>query len=1000
MKKYLSGLFVGLMSFGVYAETLAPPFEETFDDRGSYSRFTIIDANKDNNTFEITDGSARLRFPENGLNDDWLVLPALQLNGGTGYTLKFDAYCHHVRYPEYFEVKVASEPTATALSRGTAIVDRTVINNLVDDPYKCEVLYTPPTDGVYYIGIHGYSGASSFYLYVGNISLSDGILKTSPGAVTDASVTPGANGQLSATIKYTAPKSDFAGNPLTQLDGVKIYRDDTLIETQHPSVGEAMSYVDGNVTAGEHVYSMIPYNSEGDGEVVKISAFVGFNRPSAVTGFKSVAGEHAGQAALSWEPVVTDISGLTYPEGSVTYKVMRVYGYDQLVVAEGLTQTSYVDNYCEPDAAQVGVYYTVVPVSAAGEGLPTNGQYLPLGKAYEIPFAETFADGDVAYGVWVSDGPGQWSIKGDYDIEYFASQDHDDGMVCLIGDVDAPSDFISGRISLVDLPGATLSFHTIAFTLEDTPYMNAVEVLVDCGDGEGFSQAAYFDENDAVKGVAKWIERKVDLTPWIGKEIRFALRFHTISHPVSAFDNIKIEGRWAHDMAIGEYEYPARLSPGIGAVIPVSVINRGSEKASGYNVVLYRNDEVALTVEGPALQPDESDIVELNQMPSSMWGDGVTYRIEVDYDLEERPTDNVGESVEVAIRVNNFPVPAKLTGSGSPLALSWLAPVLETASAIEVHDDISSLTPFSTGMPGSALGRNDNIGDWSVIDVDGMPSMKVGIDFPNAGSKMAFIVFDDAAVDLDWEVLNDHGGDGAMFMSLSVVSARNDDWLVSPQLSGEAQTISFYARSLMLEMPEMYEVYYSTTGKEHSDFKIIRQAANAGDDWQKIEVELPQGANYFAIRYISLDHYGLCLDDFTYTPLPANSGLELRGYNVYKNGVAINEDLISETELNNVYAVDGDRFNVTAMYNKGESAPGNTYGIGSASVADVLSDSKITIATGSLTVETSAGTSIIVADFSGIVRYSFQSTGCDTIKLARGFYIVSVDGKSTKVSIP
>ena len=121
---------------------------------------------------------------------------------------------------------------------------------------------------------------------------------------------------------------------------------------------------------------------------------------------------------------------------------------------------------------------------------------------------------------------------------------------------------------------------------------------------------------------------------------------------------------------------------------------------------------------------------------------------------------------------------------------------------------------------------------------------------------------------------------------------------------------------------------------------------------------------------------------------------------MYKNGVAINEDLISETELNNVYAVDGDRFNVTAMYNKGESAPGNTYGIGSASVADVLSDSKITIATGSLTVETSAGTSIIVTDFSGIVRYSFRSTGCDTIKLARGFYIVSVDGKSTKVSIP
>ena len=45
---------------------------------------------------------------------------------------------------------------------------------------------------------------------------------------------------------------------------------------------------------------------------------------------------------------------------------------------------------------------------------------------------------------------------------------------------------------------------------------------------------------------------------------------------------------------------------------------------------------------------------------------------------------------------------------------------------------------------------------------------------------------------------------------VNVGDVRNDDWLISPMLSGDAQTISFYARSLdPYGSPETFEVLAS-----------------------------------------------------------------------------------------------------------------------------------------------------------------------------------------------
>lgn len=49
---------------------------------------------------------------------------------------------------------------------------------------------------------------------------------TAPGAVSDFTVTPGAEGAATATLQFKAPQVDAEGNELTGTVDVKIYRED------------------------------------------------------------------------------------------------------------------------------------------------------------------------------------------------------------------------------------------------------------------------------------------------------------------------------------------------------------------------------------------------------------------------------------------------------------------------------------------------------------------------------------------------------------------------------------------------------------------------------------------------------------------------------------------------------------------------------------------------------------------------------------------------------
>jgi hypothetical protein len=96
-------------------------------------------------------------------------------------------------------------------------------------------------------------------------------------------------------------------------------------------------------------------------------------------------------------------------------------------------------------------------------------------------------------------------------------------------------------------------------------------------------------------------------------------------------------------------------------------------------------------------------------------------------------------------------------------------------------------------------------------------------------------------------------------------------------------------------------------------------------DWKKYEYNLPYGTKYFAIRKVSDDAWGFIVDDITFAPdtLAAQTGAIFYGYNVYKNGSALNGALVSSPSFTDADGKVGDRYRVTAVYNKGEAAYSN-----------------------------------------------------------------------------
>ena len=97
--------------------------------------------------------------------------------------------------------------------------------------------------------------------------------------------------------------------------------------------------------------------------------------------------------------------------------------------------------------------------------------------------------------------------------------------------------------------------------------------------------------------------------------------------------------------------------------------------------------------------------------------------------------------------------------------------------------------------------------------------------------------------------LNEKGHSGAQVMLSmcptpddggNVVAA--DHWLISPELPGIAQQISFYLRAITdLYGAESFEVLVSKTDNNPESFELVESYSSEDTDWTEFTANLPEG---------------------------------------------------------------------------------------------------------------------------------------------------------------
>ena len=159
-----------------------------------------------------------------------------------------------------------------------------------------------------------------------------------------------------------------------------------------------------------------------------------------------------------------------------------------------------------------------------------------------------------------------------------------------------------------------------------------------------------------------------------------------------------------------------------------------------------------------------------------------------------------------------------------------------------------------------------------------------------------------------------------------------DNWLISPELPGKAQEISFWANNFFesgtdsetqekwaYDYPETFDILYSTTDTDIASFTKIGDTKEQTEGvWKEYKAQLPEGAKYFAIHHNSkatFDDDGIVspflfqIDDVTFASL----NLKVLKYNIYRDGELLTSTTAT-TYVDNSATAGNHVYQVTTVY--------------------------------------------------------------------------------------
>lgn len=911
--------------YKTYGDAIVPPYAEDFTDDASFGLFTVIDNNGDGSTWtRYEEGysgniAARYKYNSNNAGDDWLITPPLKVEKGKVYAVSFKARSNGSYFPERLEVKYGKENTAAGMT--SELLPATELPADFTE-YKKEI--KAEEDGKLYIGFHAISDADMYYMWLDDISVEAGMAANAPDAVSDLTVTPGDEGAQKATISFTAPSKGIDGSALSGKLSFKIKRDGSVIkEIKDAEPGSKQSFTDETPANGFNTYRVEVSDASGAGRASEsIQVFVGIDKPSSPVDIATV--DKSTAINISWKDADKGANGGYVDTKALTHNVYNLIedSYGSLSPELASTVPAGTSEYDMPYKTDEGdqdlVQFGLSAVSGEDESTITVTPAMVVGKPYNMPFFESAAGGELNNGMWwISRNSGGSS---NYALDKESSDADGGSFVYQSYSADDYATLGSGKISLAGATNPMLIFSHKAAA------------------GTGAKIVVKAQKPDGTEDILKTVDASADAGKWTRESIALKAEYASLPYIILTFTSSADEGEIVNldemyvrdiyecDLTLSDIKAAAKVKKGEKAQVDIDVTNFGSRAAKGYTVKLYAGDKIVDSKKEEAeLEPFSTKTYSFVYATSVMAeGSSIELKAEVEYDNDLNPDDNT-KSTTMAFAVSNKPRPATATftvNSDGSVKLNWSAVAASAETVTDGFEDYDSWSQDSFGeWTAKSEGTNGSTGQ-----------MFQSYPYPGQGEPFAFTLIEPLNNWITQDVLDNnpslapHGGNkylGAFYRYEGENFLDANEWLISPTLSGKAQTVKFWVSNQNTSdtsYAETFDVLYSTGGTDFTDFIKIgdTHTANSGG-WEEVSVEIPDGATRFAIhRNTNSDNaFMFGVDDMTYE---AGTG-EVKGYNIYRDDELIKFIPAGTVDYTDDTAEAGKKYAyaVTAVFADGES---------------------------------------------------------------------------------
>lgn len=900
------------------------PYQEDFSSALNFSIWTTLDVNndKEESSFGLrgvwsrdqTQNAAAYIFGR-GTADDWLISPPIKLHAGRTYMISLQAKARAAgskTYPEKFEVKLGKAATAEAMT--TTIIPVTEVTSVDYQTYD-NLAVTVDETGDYNIGIHALSTEDGWTLYINSLEVDVATVPTAPEPVRELKAAAATGGKLEATVSFRTPSKNMQGDALSEpLSKVEIYRDQILVHTfQQAALDTELSWTDvQGLSNGWHTYRVIPYCGEDAGPKAEIRTYVGVDVPGRVNNIR-VRDEQT-SVTVMWDKVGSTgaSGGLVIPE-DVDYLVWSTFSFGGAHMLNQLKATVHDDTsvrleFDTNEGEQREESWAVQARNVAGTGEAYMKSIL-VGAPYSLPFKETVTGGEMS-NYWdlqrtsgaVSIGLSNESSDGDgYAFQLLSTAPEED------------AELYSGKISVADAANPMLTFD-----LKGNPAGNSVGIYA-VRPGGVEKMLGIVNVTDEFKS------HKISLKDYKDENfIRLAFIGSFDQAGSIVFDNVNVLDMLQNNLAVSDIEAPITLQAGETGKVRVRVRNIGDAAVGNYVVKVMAGSRELLSQTVSEPLPSMSNREFEMDYPTTIFDAAgeVAVTAQVIFDADMDMQDNE-KSTTVRLTASAYTPPTNFTanpGEGC-VELAWEQPSMMTRQVTESFENTEIFPAFSIGGITTSE-RHGTFGDWALYDGDGAITSAWVVSYENSGKEHAWQVINPRLVFGPNTYEADLAYDGEQYLiAFCARGANSDDWIISPELPGVAQTVTYYVRSLTdYYGKEEYEVLYSTTDNDPTSFQRIGLPRTPTILWEGNTFDLPAGTKYFAIRHTSAPAFGMLLDAITYT----TEGGEVSAYNVYVDGnlVATLDGTQKTYQVPGLSEDDKRRFSITAVYDDGgESAP-------------------------------------------------------------------------------